>query len=368
MIDYRTWEAEEFLADESFRQWVLGLSPEATAFWEHWLDQNPDRMSVVNQARELVRALRDYYRDDATDERLTHELDRLMHRVAERGETPVVSLRSRFGWRWSVAASVLLLVSISAWFYFRSAQTPPVDSYRQLTTATPVALLEKINGGNTPVNLLLSDGSVVTLGKNSRLSYPKQFDGTSRTVYLSGEAFFDVVKNPAKPFLIYANTTVTKVLGTSFLVRAYGNEADVRVMVKTGRVSVYAQQDYEKAQQTGIRNVRGVILTPNQQMTYHLADKHLEKALVEEPAALMADRTNREQTFDNTPVAQVLAATERTYGVKLLYDEEALSACAVNLTFTNENLLERLDVICQTIGASYEIVDGQIVITGQGCQ
>lgn len=368
MIDYRTCEAEEFLSDESFRQWVLGVSPEATAFWEQWLDQNADRIGVVNQARELARSLQNFYRDNVTDERLNQEVNRLMDQISEQRQAPVVPLLSQSWWRWSAAASVALLISASAWFYFRHSTPVSSNAYKQLTQAAQVPLLEKINSEDKPLNVLLSDGSVVTLGKKSRVSYPKHFDESSRTVYLSGEAFFDVVKNPAKPFLIYANTTVTKVLGTSFLVRAYQQEMDVKVEVKTGRVSVYAQGDYEQAQRNGIRIIRGVVLTPNQQMTYHLATDHLEKTLVEHPAALLTERLNREQAFDNTPVSKVFAAIERTYGVKLLYDEEALAKCSVNLTFTDENLLERLDVICQTISASYEVVDGQIVITSKGCR
>ncbi|GAB3896022.1 FecR family protein [Larkinella knui] len=370
MINYRTYEAEDFLFDESFRQWTAEGSPQAAVFWNRWLAQNPDRADVVRQARELVRALDDHYRDDASDDRLTHELTKLMNKAVEHrdaeSEAPVLPLNRRSWWRWAAAASVLL-VGISTWLYLNRVPKPAPDPYEYLTKTVPIPLQEKVNTGPKAINILLSDGSVVTLNPNSRLSYPNHFDATTRTVYLSGEAFFDVMKNPAKPFLIYANKTVTKVLGTSFLVRAYRGEKDVTVMVKTGRVSVYSQKDYELAQQSGLRRVEGVVLTPNQQMTYTLEDNKLVKALVEKPAALIANRPSREQVFEDAPVAKVFSSIERTYGIKLLFDEEALAACLVNVTFNEENLLERLDVICQIIGASYEMLDGQIVITSKGC-
>ncbi|GAB3322138.1 FecR family protein [Larkinella ripae] len=372
MINYRTYEAEDFLFDESFRQWTTENVPDATRFWAQWLTENPDRAEVVRQAQELVRTLTDHYADDATESRLAQEVSRLVSTAAERretdSETPVVPLGQRGWWRWTVAASVLLL-GISTWFYQNRQPTVVPGSYEYLTkTTATLPLTEKVNTGNKAMNILLGDGSVVTLNPNSRLSYPHPFTTHTRTVYLSGEAFFDVVKNPAKPFLIYANRTVTKVLGTSFLVRAYCKEKDVTVMVKTGRVSVYSQNDYEKAQQTGLRRIEGVVLTPNQQMTYNLQEHRLVKAVVEKPAALIVNRPSREQEFEDAPVAKVFSSLERTYGVKLLFDEEAMAACLVNVTFNEENLMERLEVICQTIGASYEVLDGQIVITSKGCQ
>ncbi len=371
MINYRTYNVEDFLLDELFRQWTTKSSPQAILFWERWLAQNPDRADVVRQAQELVRVLEEQYRDEATDDRFDHELARLMSRAAEQRDamsnTPVIPLARQSGWRWAAAASVLLLISIGTWRYFSSPKEA-ADSYTFLTKAVATPLQEKVNTGKEALTVLLGDGTIVTLNPNSRLSYPPLFNKTSRTVYLSGEAFFEVTKNPARPFLIYANQTVTKVLGTSFLVRAYTDEENVTVTVKTGRVSVYSQKNYEQAQQTGLRRVEGVILTPNQQMTYNLADNRLVKALVEKPAALITIRPSREQLFEDVPVARVFASIERMYGIKLLYDDQALAACLVNLSFKEENLLERLDVICQTIGASYEMLDGQIVITSKGCR
>ncbi|MFD2934258.1 FecR family protein [Spirosoma flavum] len=372
-MNYETYNAEDFLFDESFRQWIEGTSPQAITFWEQWLVQHPDRTDVVKQAQELVRALNDHYRDDAPTDRFTSELDCLMQRAAERrdaeSETPILPIGQRYSWwRWGVAASIIITVGLSIWLYRHITPRAGHDSYAHLTKKAPLPLQEKVNTSTHVVNILLSDGTLVTLQPKSRLSYPKRFDTSDRTVYLNGEAFFDVVRNPAKPFLIYANQTVTKVLGTSFIVRAFEEEKDVIVTVRTGRVSVYKQQDFEKAQQSGLRRIQGIILTPNQQMTYNLEDSHLTKALVEKPTALMPEIPSREQVFEDAPVAKVFSTIERTYGVKLLYNEDDLSACLVNLTFSNESLLERLDVVCQTVGASYEVLDGQIVITSKGCK
>lgn len=371
-MDYRTYTADDFLLDESFRQWTLGASPKVTDFWEQWLVHNPDRVYVVRQAQELVRALDDYYRDTATDERIDQEVQQLMERAVERQDAepslPAVSFFPRFSLgRWAAAAVLVITLGLGVWQYASVDHPGQSSSYTQLIDSAPVPLQEKINTSSKDATILLGDGSVVTLRPKSRLSYPEKFTGANRTVYLNGEAFFDVVKNPARPFLIYANRTVTKVLGTSFLVRAFDDEKVITVTVRTGRVSVYKQQDFEKAQRLGNRRIQGVILMPNQQLTVNLEGNRL-KALVEKPAALMPSVAIQEQIFDDAPVAKIFAAIERTYGVKIHFNENELSACLVNLTFRNESLLEQLDVVCHTIGATYTVLDGQIVITSKGCK
>ena len=371
-MDYRTYTADDFLLNESFRQWTMGTSPKATAFWEQWLVQNPDRVDVVRQAQELVRALNDYYRDRATDDRIAQEVQQLMERAVERRDAepnpPVVSFLSRSSlWRWAAAAVVVITVGLGVWQYANVGHQVRSPSYAQLIQAAPIPLQKKINTSPKNATILLGDGSVVTLRPKSRLSYPEKFTDANRTVYLNGEAFFEVVKNPTRPFLIYAHQTVTKVLGTSFLVRAFDGEKAITVTVRTGRVSVYKQQDFEKAQRLGSRRIQGVVLTPNQQITFNPEGDRLMKALVEKPVALLPAAI-QEQVFDDAPVANVFSAIERTYGVKIHFNENELSACLVNLTFRNESLLEQLDVVCQTIGATYAVLDGQVVITSKGCK
>lgn len=371
-MDYRLYNVEDFLFDESFRLWTGGTSPEATAFWEQWLAQNPDRAEVVRQAQELVLALNDHYHDDATEDRINAELDRLMQQAASHRNhndtfihSPTLSGQI---WRWAVAASILIMLGLGSWRYLHKTDPMAAAPYAHLTKQAGIPLLEQVNSSTHITRILLADGSLVALRPGSRLSYPPKFAGTHRTVYLNGEAFFEVTRNPAKPFLIYANQTVTKVLGTSFLVRAFEQEKNVVVTVRTGRVSVYKQQDFDKAQVKGLRQIQGVILTPNQQMTFNLAENHLVKALVANPKAIMPEAVSHEQVFEDAPVPKVLATIEKTYGVKILFNEDELSKCLVNVTFSNESLLEQVDVICQTIGASYEVLDGQIVINGKGCQ
>ncbi len=94
------------------------------------------------------------------------------------------------------------------------------------------------NTSGSVQKVALADGSVVSLEPGSTLRYPEHF-GTQREVYLTGEAFFNVFRDEKHPFLVYAEDVVTRVLGTSFRVKAYGQGKEVRVAVTSGKVSVF---------------------------------------------------------------------------------------------------------------------------------
>jgi ferric-dicitrate binding protein FerR (iron transport regulator) len=112
----------------------------------------------------------------------------------------------------------------------------------------------------------LPDSSVVWLNKHSSLTYSTSFDGSERIVYLKGQAFFDVKRNPKQPFIIHASGTTTEVLGTSFDLKAY-DEEDVELTVVTGKVSFTAEQQtlLLLPQDKGVyhRNIKTLALLPH---------------------------------------------------------------------------------------------------------
>ena len=122
----------------------------------------------------------------------------------------------------------------------------------------------------------MPDQSSVELFPNSRIAYANDFDSTgTRDIYLSGQAFFTVTKNPSRPFRVFANEIVTKVLGTSFLVKSFDKDSTIKVTVKTGKVSVYSQSAIEE---TTIPNrLGGILLTPNQELVYQKEEKKFQK-------------------------------------------------------------------------------------------
>jgi len=107
-----------------------------------------------------------------------------------------------------------------------------------------------------------------------------------------------------------------------------------------------------------------VVLRPNQQVVYSPAIPALRPVLVAQPALLRAQPL----VFDERPVTEVLGTLQAGYGVPIRYDGATLAGCTVSLTFGAENLFEKLDLLCRTLGASYERTDEAIIFRSRGCQ
>ena len=256
------------------------------------------------------------------------------------------------GVRWAAVAVLALGTGLAGtyWGRGRAGQPATVEA-----AATRWVLRRNALAHDTRV--ALPDGSTVTLAPASSLRYPRAFAGARRTVYLTGEAFFEVFHDEHRPFSVYTAQVVTTVLGTTFRVRAYAGQAEAQVQVRTGAVRV-SRRGAEAA-----TAANSVVVRPNQQAVYSTERKQLRRELVARPVLLLP----RAFVFDDRPVAEVLDALQKAYGVAIAYDAAALRHCTLNLNLGPEPLFEKLDVICQALGASYEKVDGRILFQSQPC-
>lgn len=222
-----------------------------------------------------------------------------------------------------------------------------------------------VNSEDQSKKITLEDGSEVTLKPNSEIRFAKNFTNSKREVYLTGEAFFRVMRDEQRPFFVYSNEVVTKVLGTCFNVKAYTHDKEVTVAVKSGKVSVYPQEIQEPA--TLEMPASAVILTPNQKVVYNRENEKVLKQLIEKPEIILPEPTLFKMSYDGAPVTKIFAVLEENYGVDIEYDEEVLSACVLTTSMSDEGLYERIEVICKAINAKYTITDAVIKISSRGC-
>jgi transmembrane sensor len=200
----------------------------------------------------------------------------------------------------------------------------------------------------------LSDGSTVWLNQNSSLQYPEAFGEDQRTVILTGEAFFEVAKDATKPFIIKTEFTETKVLGTSFNLRAYPGETETAVSVATGQVSF-----------VNLKGADPVILNPGSEGVY---DKNAGSlSSMKQETNVLAWKT-KQLSFDDTPFAKVEVDLERCYGIDIQVENEAIAKCRVNNAFEGRSLEDVLTVIGATIGVTFEINENVVTIKGEGCE
>ena len=275
----------------------------------------------------------------------------------ERVDHKVVPIHSKNKIWLAAAAAVLILVTAFIFMY-----NPFLVKELGLINPLSQTLLKEIENKNTAEQIItLADGSQVALKNGSQLKFPETFQGATREVFLEGEAFFEVAHNPSRPFIVYANGVVTKVLGTSFTIKAYHTDKQVTVSVRTGKVSVYKQSQNS----TGGTQI---ILTPNQQAVYDKAADQVSRTLVQEPKIILPANELIKMRFEDAPITEIFDALEKAYGVDILYDEKILSNCSLTTSLLDETLYARLNIICKAIGAVYTVEDTQIVIESSGCQ
>jgi ferric-dicitrate binding protein FerR (iron transport regulator) len=220
-------------------------------------------------------------------------------------------------------------------------------------------LVEKNNTAQTK-EFKLEDGTIICLHPGSKTSFPKHFNKDKREVYLEGEAFFKVSKNPPRPFFVYNNQVVTRVLGTSFIVKTFGEQTEV--IVKTGRVAVYKNnQDANRPDQ--------VIITPNEKVVYDNKRKDFVISLVKDPLIIVTEgavenNQSVQFAFDDMPLSSVLSVLQKAYGIQIMMENEKLNSRLMTGDISGHTFFNKLELICQSIGASYEVKGTVVWIKG----
>jgi transmembrane sensor len=296
-----------------------------------WVAQSPEHERTFEQLKTVWQASQMPAAPVAT----AAALGRLKARLAQPTPVapPVRRWRLRLARPAQLAALVLLLMSAlgGAYFYTRPA---PALAYRVYRTPA-----------GQPQRLRLADGSVVVLAPQSQLRYPAQFASTSREVYLEGEAFFEVSKDPRRPFRVHSGAWVTQVLGTKFNVSAVPGARQLAVSLVEGRVEVTDKQDK-------------YLLTPGQQLRAEVATGRIYRQPFDRHQVL-AWRSNQ-LVFKNEKLADVASQLERRYGVKLVFADTATAEVRLWATFDNEPLPRVLAALRQAGGLAYHR-EGQVI-------
>jgi transmembrane sensor len=265
---------------------------------------------------------------------------------------------SRFRWplqrrqraRWSMVAGVLLI--FGAGFWLRGLMSRPLQTVVTYTAAEHRRQLQ------------LPDGSTVWLNAHSWLRYAgagSQASTGARTVQLGGEAYFEVVHNPARPFRVYTATTLVRVTGTAFNVRAYAAEDSVDVSVTQGRVWVRR-----------LVGADSVLLTANTRIAIHAADApgrpvyHMRRASAG-GANFRAWQTDTLR-FQDASAAQVIRTLRVTFGTAVRLTNPSIGQCRFTGTFVRPQPEQVLTVLAATTASRLEPDgSGGYSLQGPGC-
>jgi ferric-dicitrate binding protein FerR (iron transport regulator) len=341
---------------------------------ENWLKRNPHKHLIVAEARRILESIgseQAVVPDNIIDQEIGKLLQAISVEAAESAieTTPSTPIR-RINSRWKYYAAAIFIMAVlgtAGWIFSPKVKEPTKFDYADITSSRQ--LIENINTSKNTISVSLPDGSVVKLASNSRISYESNFDSlATRDVYLSGQAFFNVKKNPDRPFRVFANEIVARVLGTSFTVRSFEKDTVIRVTVSTGKVSVYSLGQTTVQESAKPNKPGAMILTPNQQLVYEKSSKEFQKILLENPVMMAPDSVKKIIPYDETAIGKVFKDLEKDYGIGIVYDNEVLKGCTFTAELTDETFYQKLDLICRAIGARYEVIDAQVFIMSKGCK
>lgn len=339
-MNYNNYSLEELIADESFILWVYG---EGGSKWDQWLKAYPENKNKVDQAREMITSVK-FKGYDLSREKV-EDLKKRIEIKIENHQGKIIPIRSAWNyWRKRVAVIAALITSAAAFYFIQNT----TDT---LTDTTPVAInyVDKTTPKGTRVTFKMSDGSVVNLNANSKLIYPETFDVDKREVYLEGEAFFDVTENAEIPFIVTTGDIQTKVLGTTFNVKAEINAGTVEVALVTGSVSLYNSKSSES-----------LLLKPDEMGTYNKLSQTTIKSLFDKERVL--GWKNQLLTFSNTDFEEVIRTLENWYGVSFIIRHNGKFKKGFTGKYKSKSLETVMNGLSFSYGFNFRISDKVVII------
>ncbi|MEZ4903316.1 MAG: FecR domain-containing protein [Spirosomataceae bacterium] len=238
---------------------------------------------------------------------------------------------------WRIAASVLVVIGLG-WL-----------GYHFLRPIEKPMIVNKIQTQKNTIEQQLPDGTKVFLNQYSTLITKADFNDENRTVTLQGEAYFEVKRDENRPFIIKANGTEIRVLGTSFNVKAYDKQ--VRVAVTSGKVqfSTSKATTFLVKQEAAIAQADTLLKLPSLNFNE------------------LAYRT-RVFVFDKTNLSEVVASLREGYHADIQLSSQYLSDCPLTARFERETLDNTLLVIAETLHLKIVRRGSAIVLDGSGCK
>lgn len=246
---------------------------------------------------------------------------------------------------YSIAASIaFLMLASTALLYFLGIFNAKSDE---------IIWAENVTQMGQKLILSLPDGSDITMNGDSKLKYPEQFKYNLREVYLEGEAFFQIVHDPQKPFIVHFSNITTTVLGTKFNVNAFKNSEEISVSLVEGKVIVTNKE------KNGIKG--NVLLAPKQKLVYNFKDD-LSKINEFDYLQEVGWKDNI-LVFKDEPLDMIFARLERAYGIKFVLQSKSYQNIKLTTKFENSTINTVNEVIKKLTGLEYKNVIEQNVIT-----
>lgn len=202
--------------------------------------------------------------------------------------------------------------------------------------------------------MILPDGTVIFLNADSRIRYALEGENGIREVFLTGEAWFDVAKNPKKPFVVHTPLYDVQITGTKFNVKAYENDNEVITTLEEGQVVIQSSENIKLAED--------IVLKPGEQAVLSKSSK--EFIIRNVNTKWFTSWKDNKLIFINTSLKELVVLLERSYGVEIEVINNEILDLHFDGTLKNESIIEIMEIMKKALPIDYKIAGQQIEITG----
>lgn len=274
-------------------------------------------------------------------ERMLSHLQQRLHR--EEATRPVPVRKAWLGWAAAACLGALILIAGNKYHWWQHQEAEVLS----------------VNTSGRMQKIILPDSSIVWLKPNSHLTYPDKFEKGVRQVELKGEALFEITQRANQPFVVTAGQYTARVLGTSFNLRLLPEPNSMVLTVLTGKVAVAAQKDDTSKKET--------VLAARQKL---VADtkQFVVKEVVPQEQSLLEKGTEYNMNFHNISFTDVIHRLEEKFNIKCHVEGQGLQYCSLTVDLTDQSLQESLLLIAATSNGRYEMQEGQVTWSGEGCR
>ncbi|MBE9601536.1 FecR family protein [Pedobacter sp. MC2016-24] len=358
-MEYLDFEIEDFLIDDTFQQYCLGSNPESTKFWRNWLNENPEKKVVADKARDMYFLLNGNLTSRSYKIHYdTFSLKLANHNHRQKNWFSLQLSKSKSTIASAAVVMIILFAGLLYCFYL-----PGKLQNQNLTVLS--------NKAGEKRTFTLPDGTIVILNNDSELSYQKSFNQKDRIVKLSGEAYFEVVHDKYKVFRVHTKMLEIKDLGTIFNVKAYPNDKYTEASLIEGSIELKV---INSPSARVILKPKEKILVDNQSTTS--ANEH-KNSKTNTPEAYKITTTTENPlvktiteidwvssrlTFNDENFDSISKRLERWYGVKIIFENNAIKTYRFVGTFNNQNLIEVLNILKLSNDFNYRKEGNSIII------
>ena len=236
-----------------------------------------------------------------------------------------------------IAAVLVILLGVATVIYVNVNSKPLVD-------------MVSVNTGDESNTLIktLNDGSVIYIAQNSLFTFPKEFEAESRNVSLKGEAFFDIMSNPDKPFMIETDEAFIQVLGTAFNVKTQ-NGTDFELFVDRGKVKVTFKSNPSHSEFV----IAGEKITT--------VNNNLVKS--KNTGNTLTSWYKQRMRFKDESLSNIINVLNRNFNTKFVVAENETGNRKLTVTFQNETVATMTELLCVTLNLKSQNKDGSVVLS-----